>query len=298
MFRLNKTQRRRLEALLSLLTPLLYPLLCLLGFLPFEALALLAKGLAFLWWILPSRRKRIARTNLQLLYGPEESRRILKGAMENLIRHSLETFKFSAMPREEVLKRIRLFGGEHLEGLRSKGAILVSCHLGNFPLLCFRLSADGWKVGVVLKYPRNRFICRVIDDRARRWGLILIDGSRRREASLRVLRLLREGGLLLIMLDQNPRSEGISVPFFGVPTPTYRSPLVLSKGTGAQLLPTFTFSEGPGRHRVEVLPPFEPSGDPVADLTALNGIIEQYVRRLPEQWWWWHRRWKHIMHYP
>ncbi len=298
MFRLKKAHRRRLESFLFLVTPFLYPFLCLLRILPFETLALLAKVLASFWWILPSRRKRIARINLQLLYGPEESRRILKSAMENLIRYIVEATKFSAASKEEMLKRVRLLGGGHLKGLQGKGAILVSCHLGNFPLLCFRLSAEGWRVGAVLKYPKDPFISKVIDDRARRWGLTLIDGSSRREASLRALRFLREGGLLLVMLDQNPRSEGILAPFFGIPTPTYRSPLVLSKRTGARLLPAFTFSEGPGRHRVEILPPFEPSGDPAADLAALNGIIEQYVRRLPEQWWWWHRRWRHIMPYP
>ena len=42
------------------------------------------------------------------------------------------------------------------------------------------------------------------------------------------------------------------------------------------------------------LPPLEdfPSGDPVADATRMNAVIEQGIREMPEQYFWVHRRFK------
>lgn len=296
-FRLKKAQRRKVERLLSCVVPLFYPFLFALSFLPFRALWALAAFLAFLWGILPSRRKGIAKTNLALLYPPEVVQRTLRQAMRNFLVFALETLKFSQATPEELRERTFLRGLDHLEGFRGKGGILLSCHLGNFPLIPFRLSAEGFKVGVIIKYPRNPFVARKIKERGQRWGLEMIDGRSRSQAARRAVEVLRQGGLVLLMLDQNPRSEGVMVPFLGLPTPTYRSPLVLSRRVGVPIIPTFTFSQGPGRHVLEVLEPFYPTGDLKGDLRELNRIIEDYVRRFPEQWWWWHRRWRHLVRY-
>jgi len=299
MFRLSKGARRRLERLLEPLTPLLFISLYPFALIPFSAISAISKALAWLWWLLPSRRKRIAKANLHLALGPEASEAVLRRAMETSIRNLLESVRFLHMAEDELRQRVRIEG---LQGLREareggKGIVAVSCHLGNFPLLCMRLSLEGLRVGVVAKMPRNRPMARFFSRKMQELGLVFIDGGQRRRAAKEGLRHLREGGLLYLQLDQNPPYDEAMVPFFGHPVPTYRGPVVLAERTGAAVVPVFIVSEAPGRHVVMVERPYRPKGDLMQDLEALNGIIEAYIRRFPEQWWWWHRRWKKHLDY-
>jgi len=233
--------------------------------------------------------------NLRLIFSENESRKILRIAMENFLFFALETLKLSKASREEILERVFLKGKENLERIK-EGGILVSCHLGNFPLICFRLSLEGFRIGVVIKLPRDPFLAKMVKQRGEKWGLIFIEIDDRYETVLRVQKFLKEGGVLLLMLDQNPRSKGVIVPFWGLPTPTYRTPLLLAQKTRLPLLPVFIYQKE-GKHYLEVLEPFNLSKDPFKDLEALNAIIQRYVSSFPEQWWWWHRRWRNILSY-
>lgn len=52
--------------------------------------------------------------------------------------------------------------------------------------------------------------------------------------------------------------------------------------------------EGRKGYELVILPPLEdfPSGDDVEDARSVNAVIEQHVRRSPEQYLWVHRRFK------
>lgn len=288
-----------MERLLEPLTPLLLISLYPFALLPFPVISAISRALAWLWWILPSRRKRIAKANLHLALGSKVSKAILRKAMETSIRNLLESVRFLHMAEDELRQRVRIEGLEDLQEAREggKGIVAVSCHLGNFPLLCARLSLEGLKVGVVAKMPRNRPMARFLSRKMRELGLVFIDGSQRHRAAKQGLRHLREGGVLYLQLDQNPPYDEAMVPFFGYPVPTYMGPVVLAKRTGATVMPIFIVSEAPGRHVVIVERPYRLKGDLMQDLEALNRIIEVYIRRFPEQWWWWHRRWKRYLDY-
>ena len=67
--------------------------------------------------------------------------------------------------------------------------------------------------------------------------------------------------------------------------------------TGAPVLPVFIRREADGTHRVEALPPLPPPADRrpetvQAFTAACTKIIEDEIRRHPDQWLWWHKRWK------
>ncbi len=299
MWRLSKTQRRKLERASEPLFPLLVASVRLLILLPFPMLALVAKAISWIWWIAPSRRKRIAEANIRLALGSEAPRSYLREAMELLIRNFLEVAKFYYVSPEEFRERVEISGAEYLEEARrgGRGVVAVSCHLGNFPLLCMRLALEGWKVGVVAKMPRNRPLAKFLREKMAALGIRHIEGSQRHKAARESLRLLQEGGLLYLMIDQNPRRGGIPVPFFGRPVPTYRGASILAERSRAVLIPIFIASHGPGRHTVYVERPYRPSGDPLSDLEVAARVAEDYIRRFPTQWWWWHRRWRGYLEY-
>jgi KDO2-lipid IV(A) lauroyltransferase len=137
----------------------------------------------------------------------------------------------------------------------------------------------------------------MVKQRGEKWGVTFIEINDRYEAIFRVQKFLKEGGVLLLMLDQNPRSRGVVVPFLGLPTPTYRTPLLLAQKTRVPILPVFIYQKKDGKHHLEILKPFRLSEDIFKDMETLNSIINHYVSSFPEQWWWWHRRWRNLISY-
>ena len=69
----------------------------------------------------------------------------------------------------------------------------------------------------------------------------------------------------------------------------------LPKMTGCAVVMMFPrYDRAERKYHVELMPPLQdfPTDDPLADLTRINAIIEEQVRRLPEEYWWIHRRFK------
>jgi len=69
----------------------------------------------------------------------------------------------------------------------------------------------------------------------------------------------------------------------------------LAQRAGAPVLPFYSERlPGTQGYVIRVGPPLDnfPSGDDVADATAINRAIEVQVRRTPEQYLWGHRRFK------
>jgi KDO2-lipid IV(A) lauroyltransferase len=111
------------------------------------------------------------------------------------------------------------------------------------------------------------------------------------------LRVLQDGGFLGLWIDQRPKRGGIPVPFFGRDAYTTDGLARLVLASDAAVVPCFAFLEQDGFVRLVVEPevPVSHTGDQAADayrITAdCTAVIEQWVRRYPEQWLWTHRRW-------
>jgi KDO2-lipid IV(A) lauroyltransferase len=122
----------------------------------------------------------------------------------------------------------------------------------------------------------------------------------KKSAAKEAIRTLRRKEMLVVPSDQNQtRSFGVFVDFFGKPACTTPGAARLAMLTGAPVFPVFLVREGEGpHHRIEVLPEVEmiSTGDRQADAVTntqrCSKIIEDMIRRYPEQWIWFHKRWK------
>jgi KDO2-lipid IV(A) lauroyltransferase len=105
--------------------------------------------------------------------------------------------------------------------------------------------------------------------------------------------------LLFIPIDQNFGSGGgVYVNFFGHKAATAIGPAVFALRTGAPILPMFIIRQDDATHKIIIEPPIkvESQDDENETVTAvmakITSVIEQYIRRYPQEWAWMHRRWK------
>jgi succinate dehydrogenase/fumarate reductase flavoprotein subunit len=111
---------------------------------------------------------------------------------------------------------------------------------------------------------------------------------------------LRAGGTLGILVDLNTLDrEAIFVNFFGVPAATTFMVAKLALRTGADVLPVFApWDRTQKKFLLKIGPAisFEATGEEQGDVRrltqAFTNVVEDYVRRYPDQWLWIHRRWK------
>ena len=87
--------------------------------------------------------------------------------------------------------------------------------------------------------------------------------------------------------------------FFGIPACTATGLARIALRTDAAVVPGFTlWDPGQGKYRLRFDPALELirtndiEADVIANTQLFTKVIEDYVRRYPEQWLWVHRRWK------
>jgi KDO2-lipid IV(A) lauroyltransferase len=250
------------------------------------------------------KQRRIALESLNIAFGNEKSQaeieRIAKDCFIFMVKSGLEMMFL--MERPALLKRrIQIIGRENLEAALSKGkgVILVSGHLGNFPLMLSYLSLEGYKTAGIMRYMRDARAEKIFFDKRAQMGIKTIYSQPRKACVDESIRTLRNNELLLIPIDQNFGAKGgIFVDFFGKEAATATGPVVLAQRTQATILPCFILRQPDDTHKIIFEPPLKleegrsQQETLLINIQRLTNIIESYIRRYPAEWGWIHRRWK------
>lgn len=266
------------------------------AWLPFRVQVVLGRGLGALLYVLMRRRRHIARVNLGLCFpelGERERSRLLSRHFQAL---GVAMFEFPSAwwgSARRLRGLFRVQGLEHLDAAlqRGHGAILLGAHF-----LTLEIALRGLlfhrPCHMMYRPTKNAVLERVVR-RARAAHPVRVYP---RENVRELLRSLRENHPVWYAPDQDyGRRHSVFVPFFGVPAATITVTSRFARSSGAPVLP-FLHHRLPGARGYEVTigPPLEgfPSGDDAADARRINAIIEEQVRRSPEQYLWVHRRFK------
>ena len=115
-----------------------------------------------------------------------------------------------------------------------------------------------------------------------------------------MLAVLRSGGVLSFLADQDAGERGMFVDFFGRPASTHKAIALLAIEHKAPVMVGSARRVGPGfKYEVrceELILPEEwiGSSDDARLLTQrYTSALERIIRRDPDQYLWLHRRWKH-----
>jgi KDO2-lipid IV(A) lauroyltransferase len=178
---------------------------------------------------------------------------------------------------------------------RGRGVIFVTGHVGNWELLARRVARMGYPTQSIAKETTDPRLTLLIERFRARGGVRTI--WRGHEGSARaMLRALKAGEILGMLIDQDTRVQSFFVPFFGELAATPRAAADLALRSGAAVLVGFCQREGEGYRLWMEEMPCPSSGDREADALALTAAfslrIEAAIRHAPEQWVWIHQRWK------
>jgi len=193
----------------------------------------------------------------------------------------------------ELGRHVALEGWEEVARARAarRPVLILTGHCGNWELLAAALNARGLGMAVVARELDDPGLQGALLDLRGRFGTrTIVRGTP--GAARELLRTLRSGGALGMLIDQDTRVEGVWVDFLGRPAWTPSGAADIALRFGAAVLPTFIERLADGSHRARIAPALELAGDPQAATQQMSDAIAAQIRRVPEQWVWMHRRWR------
>ena len=174
---------------------------------------------------------------------------------------------------------------------------MITGHFGNWELLQVVSGLKGSPIHVLArdqKYPRlNRLLNRLRESH----GSVAIS----RGAGVRsLIRALREKKLIGVLGDQSAgKTEGVILPFFGRKTSVPTGAFELAQRTGAAILPSFMVRTQGVKHEIYVEEPLkedptlEPEARVASQVQQYLTLLEDFIRKFPNQWLWENKRWKY-----
>ncbi|MFL6505709.1 MAG: lipopolysaccharide heptosyltransferase II [Candidatus Udaeobacter sp.] len=249
-------------------------------------------------WMFSGKYRRLATRNLEIAFAneksPRELRQLVRRHFRQLGANLLCSAKLTQMSPEKILERVEVANIESMTREFRAGVpvVLVLSHIGTWEVFAQLMPKfTGFVRGAsVYQGLGNRFIDEHVRRTRSQTGLELFD---RHDGFEPVIDLLRSGGGVGVLSDQHAGDHGVWTPFFGRLASSSPLPALLAKRTRAALIAAGVYTIGHARWRMVFTERFDETGASVAVLTSkINRVIEEQIRRAPEDWFWVHNRWK------
>jgi len=243
----------------------------------------------------------IAYANLKAAF-PEKSskdlKRINRAHFENLGMNVIELLKLPFMAKDYLRRHVKL---ENVDSLKfsleqGKGVIVLTAHFGNWEIASLVASLNGYTMSVFAREQKYEKLNNLLNQFRQSTGCkVITKGFSIKD----IIRTLNNNGIVAMLSDQDAGANGVFVNFFNRPASTAQGIIAFGSKTGAKILPSFIWRVGVDKHIARVGDPFKlivSTGDKEKDvqvnLQRIADILEDYIRKFPEQWLWAHKRWK------
>lgn len=272
------------------------------GLLPRPVARWMAARLGALLFRLRPAWRRVTMFNLQLAF-PEWTEARRRGVAKAMVRNlGWLLAEFAHLPhytRETIERAMVQDGFENFLAAerQGRGVLFLTGHLGAWELKPFAHALYHRPIYFLVRPIKNPRVDALVN---RYRGLSGNRPIEKNESARVVLRVLRDGGTVGILADQNTTpAEAVFVNFFGIPAATTAGLARLARRTGAAVVPVHSYWDASlQKYRLRYEPALElvRSADEEADVGAntklFNQTLESIIRRFPDQWFWVHRRWK------
>jgi Kdo2-lipid IVA lauroyltransferase/acyltransferase len=254
-----------------------------------------------LYRTLPKLR-RIAQFNLRLAFPDWDAATrdaVIRGMVQNLGWMAAEFARFPRYNPQNVAEVLILDGHENFLDAqrRGNGVLYLTGHIGAWELSSFAHALYGFPLHYMARPLDNARV----DTLVNRYRCL--SGNQpifKNESARALLKILHDSGTVGILADQNTMpGEGAFVDFFGKTACTTTGIARVALHTDAAVVPGYAYwDKNIGKYRLR----FEPAvklvrtGDMERDVFVntqkFAKVIEDIIRKHPEQWVWVHARWK------
>jgi len=272
-----------------------------LGLLPRPMARSFAARVVKLIYALLPRLRKVAEVNLRIAF-PEWSeaqrKTVERGMLRNLGWMAAEFAWFPKHSKENIEDVVVLDGHENfLEGhRRGKGVLYLTGHVGAWELSSFAHALYGFPLHYMARRIDNAKIDALVN------GYRCLSGNRpifKNESARVMLKVLKEGGTVGILADQNTMpQEAVFVDFFERKASTTTGIARVALHTDAAVVPGYAvWDETIRKYRLRFEPPVvlirtgDAERDVLENTQKFTNVIEEIVRKYPEQWVWVHGRW-------
>jgi KDO2-lipid IV(A) lauroyltransferase len=293
-------------------------IVCILQAVPTSIALWLADQIGWLLYRFVPSRRRVALENLtasfpELNANPQAAHCLVLAMYRHFLRAVVETL---LMPRKFHVSNWRAFadlypGTPVLNALHGdRPALIVTAHFGNWELAGYLLGAVGFRTHAIARVLDNPYLERFVLRLRQSTGQTIIA---KKDDFDRLTAVLKNGGKVATLADQDAGQRGLFVDFFGRPASTHKAvalmaiefdavmtvigvPRVARRGRATLPCPVGMDRTYYAIEVEDVIDPREYASRPdaVKAITQrYTSALERLIRRHPEQYFWLHRRWKH-----
>lgn len=246
--------------------------------------------------------KKTAEFNLRLAF-PDWTEAQRKDTIRKMVRNlGWMAAEFARLPRlnkNNIEEVVVLEGHENfLEGQRrGKGVLYLTGHIGAWELSSFAHSVYGYPLHYMARPLDNKRLDALVN----RYRCASGNQPIFKNESARVmLKILKDAGTVGILADQNTLpAEGAFVEFFGELACTTTGIARVALHTDAAVVPGYAYWDDASKkyklrfeRPVQLIRTADTEHDVRENTRRFSKIIEEIIRKHPDQWVWVHQRWK------
>lgn len=254
-----------------------------------------------MFWCWPGLRAN-TRLNARCLLGfpqdPGVVQRLAMRMVQSYAYYIVDFLRLPAVGRNGWEKQVLFKGWADLDAAvkEGKGVILVGLHLGSWDVGAAALAWKKYPVHAIVENQPSPFLDRLVKDLRRNTGVNVISSKNVRA----MVRALKQGGVLCLLIDRPCVKGGQEVDFLGYPAVVPAGAATLSLLTGAKVVPGAVVRLPDGRFVFHLGPciPYHVNGrtpEQAQELTqSIMNSLEGVVRQHTEQWCIFHPFWQDV----
>ena len=244
-------------------------------------------------------RKNITMINLRIAFpnkNSHEIKKLCKKCFESIAISGIEMMIAWFMPKKRFDQiKIDFHGVKPFEKVHNdpqQGVLLLGAHFTCMEMMGRYIGERYNFFYLVYQKHKNSYFEKLMTSKRESY----VSGCLQRKNIFSIVRILKRHASVWYAPDQDFKSKrNIFVPFFGKECSTLIATSWLSSKTSAKVLPCYYVRkpnfEGYDLH---IFPPLDnfPSGDNYKDALRYHQILEEVIKKHPEQYLWQHRRYK------
>ena len=259
-------------------------------------------GLGLFAYKVSKRYKKVVVQNLRFVYGEDVQEDFVDGVTRYSFKllllnflHTIETRHYST---QKLKQSITFVNQEVVTKAQESGRpiVFITSHYGAWELGGAMISALVEPLMIVYKKMKNPYFEKYLLNSRSQSRITYVE---KHGATKGLLRQLRSGGTIALLIDTNIREEdGFKVDFLGHPTTQLKSTGYFARKFNAAIIPVLIHTQDDEHYTIEfydeIVPPR--TEDVQADLEESTRMQSEWLSREilkePKPWFWLHRRWK------